>query len=336
MAGDSQFIQLNTMAGGENVAVDSIGAVNYQAMKVMLGSDGVADLYLDSGQQTMANSVPVVLASNHGDVPVILSLGTASIGTMSVANSVNIANTGGNVNITNSAGWIVAQSNTSDLVRVVNSAGWIVSVANTLGLFRNVSSTIINSAGWIVAVSNTGSPIALTGTSDVAIVGSVVVSNTNPTVSVINSAGWIVAVSNTGSPVALTGTSDVAVVGVVSIANTGGDVSVISFTDGKTYKYGSINATATDNLIVSAVAGSSIFVTSVLLSSVGPNVAKFQNDTLGASVTGPVYLAASGGFVLNAPTEPGAAWFRTASGKPLGLNLVSATSVGGAITYYEG
>ncbi len=327
MAGDSQFIQLNTMAGGDNVAVDSIGAVNYQAIKVMLGSDGVADLYLDSGQQTMANSVPVVLASNHGDVPVILSLGTASVGTISVANPISIINT---------AGWIVAQSNTSDLVRVVNSAGWIVSVANTLGLFRNVSSTIINSAGWIVAVSNTGSPIALTGTSDVAIVGSVVVSNTNPTVSVINSAGWIVAVSNTGSPVALTGTSDVAVVGVVSVANTGGSVGITSFTDGKTYKYGSINATATDNLIVSAVAGSSIFVTSVLLSSVGPNVAKFQNDTLGASVTGPVYLAASGGFVLNAPTEPGAAWFRTASGKPLGLNLASATSVGGAITYYEG
>ena len=41
-----------------------------QVMKLSLGADGACDLLVDSGQQTMAASVPVVLASDQSAVPI--------------------------------------------------------------------------------------------------------------------------------------------------------------------------------------------------------------------------------------------------------------------------
>ena len=53
-----------------SVAADDIGGVHYQRVKVVLGADGAADTDLDSGQQTMANSVPVAIASNQSAITV--------------------------------------------------------------------------------------------------------------------------------------------------------------------------------------------------------------------------------------------------------------------------
>ena len=54
-----------TAGSGETIAADDIGGAKYQRVKVTLGADGAADTDLDSGQQTSANSVPVVLASDQ-------------------------------------------------------------------------------------------------------------------------------------------------------------------------------------------------------------------------------------------------------------------------------
>lgn len=51
------------------IATDDIGGIQYQRMKLTLGADGAADMDLDSGQQTMANSVPVVIASDQSALP---------------------------------------------------------------------------------------------------------------------------------------------------------------------------------------------------------------------------------------------------------------------------
>lgn len=46
------------------------GGVQVQVAKIALGLDGVEDTLLDSGQQTMANSLPVAIASNQTAIPV--------------------------------------------------------------------------------------------------------------------------------------------------------------------------------------------------------------------------------------------------------------------------
>jgi len=56
-----------TAGSGTTVATDDIAGVHYQRMKLALGADGSA-ADLAPGQATMANSVPVALASDQGDV----------------------------------------------------------------------------------------------------------------------------------------------------------------------------------------------------------------------------------------------------------------------------
>lgn len=71
---------------GSSVAADDIGGALYQRVKLTLGADGAAE-DLAPGQATMANSVPVAIASNQSDVPVtldgeavVLGAGSAAIG----------------------------------------------------------------------------------------------------------------------------------------------------------------------------------------------------------------------------------------------------------------
>lgn len=89
-----------------------------------------------------------------------------------------------NVGITNSAGWIFAQSNTATGINILNSGG----------IFSNQSGTwtvgISNSAGWVFAQSNTGGVVTIANT------GGTVLSPT-----IANTAGWVVAQSNTGGNV---------------------------------------------------------------------------------------------------------------------------------------
>lgn len=54
------------------IATDDVAGVHYQKVKIALGADGAVDTLVDSGQQLSADSVPVVLASDHSDVKVTL------------------------------------------------------------------------------------------------------------------------------------------------------------------------------------------------------------------------------------------------------------------------
>lgn len=65
-----------------------------QVIKISLGADGAFDTLLDSGQQTMANSLPVVLASDQSGI--VLGAGTAGIGKLTANSGVDI----GDVDVT--------------------------------------------------------------------------------------------------------------------------------------------------------------------------------------------------------------------------------------------
>jgi hypothetical protein len=58
-----------TPGSGATIRADEIaGSIKIQVVKIALGADGVEDTLVDSGQQTMANSVPVVIASDQAAV----------------------------------------------------------------------------------------------------------------------------------------------------------------------------------------------------------------------------------------------------------------------------
>jgi hypothetical protein len=57
-----------TSGSGTAIACDDIGSVFYQRVKLAMGADGAADMDLDSGQQVMASSLPVAIASNQSAV----------------------------------------------------------------------------------------------------------------------------------------------------------------------------------------------------------------------------------------------------------------------------
>lgn len=63
-----------TAGTGTNVAVDKVtqSAIDYQlqVVKIGLGADAALNLYLTNGQATMANSLPVALASNQSALTV--------------------------------------------------------------------------------------------------------------------------------------------------------------------------------------------------------------------------------------------------------------------------
>jgi hypothetical protein len=107
---------------------------------------------------------------------------------------------------------------------------------------------------------------------------------------------------------------------------------------GKTVKCAVINvAAAGNNEIVAAVTGKSICVLATLLMAADTVTATVYSDIQsgGTALSGPMPLAANGGFVLPAPADPSACWFKTAAGKKLNLYLSAAKQVSGAVVYYE-
>lgn len=68
-----------TEGSGKDIAVDTIDSKEYQVIKIALGADGAMDNLIDAGQQLMAASLPVVLASNHGDIKMTLDGETVTL-----------------------------------------------------------------------------------------------------------------------------------------------------------------------------------------------------------------------------------------------------------------
>jgi hypothetical protein len=59
-----------TAGSGTTVRTDEVGSAQIQVVKIALGADGAEDNLVDSGQQAMAASLPVVIASNQSAVAV--------------------------------------------------------------------------------------------------------------------------------------------------------------------------------------------------------------------------------------------------------------------------
>jgi hypothetical protein len=64
-------IQTPTGSGSDPaVATDDIGGAHFQKIKIALGAENEFDTLVDAGQQTMANSIPVVVAANQSPIAV--------------------------------------------------------------------------------------------------------------------------------------------------------------------------------------------------------------------------------------------------------------------------
>jgi hypothetical protein len=78
----SDNIQTAAGSGGDPaVATDEIAGAHYQKIKIALGAEDELDTLLDAGQQTMANSVPVAIASNQSPVPVTGTVAVSAVST---------------------------------------------------------------------------------------------------------------------------------------------------------------------------------------------------------------------------------------------------------------
>ena len=89
------------------IATDDVASVHYQKIKIALGADGAIDTLLDSGQQTMANSAPVVLASDQTAIPA------------SQSGTWNVTNVSGTVSLPTGASTLAEQqSQTTHLATV--------------------------------------------------------------------------------------------------------------------------------------------------------------------------------------------------------------------------
>jgi hypothetical protein len=80
------------------IAADDVSSVFFQKIKIDAGGDGVS-VPIIAGQQAMAASVPVVIASNQTSVPVALAAGTNNVGDVDILSIAAGDNNIGNVDI---------------------------------------------------------------------------------------------------------------------------------------------------------------------------------------------------------------------------------------------
>lgn len=93
-------VTLDAGAGGETLATDLIAGVQHQRVKIQIGADGEA-ADVDGGEQTMANSIPVVVASDQTAIPI--SVASLPLPASAATNAAQLAD-GHNVTIDNAAG----------------------------------------------------------------------------------------------------------------------------------------------------------------------------------------------------------------------------------------
>lgn len=86
-----------------------------------------------------------------------------------------------------------------------------------------------------------------------------------------------------------------------------------------------------DNEIVAAISGKRIAVYGYALVAAGAVTCRFESGASGTALTGQMSFAANGGIAC--PLSSGKAWFITASGQSLNLELGGAVSVAGHVTY---
>lgn len=100
-----------------------------------------------------------------------------------------------------------------------------------------------------------------------------------------------------------------------------------------TPKFAAVNASSSgDNTLIAAVTSKKLRVTGGLLVAAGAVTIRFQSGAAGTYLSGPMALAANGGFPI--PFDA-TGQFETASGELLNLELGGAVQVGGWVKYVE-
>ena len=111
-------VLINTGTGA-TIKTDQVGTAHYQVVKVALGSADTASL-LPVGQQVMADSLPVVIASNQSAIPIVFTpAGTQDV---KVTNAVAMSGTG-NVTIAGTPTVTASQGGTWNIATVSTCLG---------------------------------------------------------------------------------------------------------------------------------------------------------------------------------------------------------------------
>ena len=108
---------------------------------------------------------------------------------------------------------------------------------------------------------------------------------------------------------------------------------VVRTTGGVEVKRAPINVSTPSGTIVAAVAGKRICVLGICLIVGSPAPVTFQSNA--TPLSGPLPLAANGGFVVNPPADPAMHWLQTGVGESLTLSNPDEQQCSGFITYYE-
>ena len=102
---DDVTITLNansTPPDGTVIATDDVGGAHYQRMKLTLGADGAVDMDLDSGQQVMADSAPVAIASDQSALSVDDGGGSLTVdGAVTIQEPLSVDDNGGSLTVDN-------------------------------------------------------------------------------------------------------------------------------------------------------------------------------------------------------------------------------------------
>lgn len=327
MADNVQFQSATpaTPAATELVAADDIGGVKYQRVKITLGADGAADMDLDSGQQTMANSVPVAIASNQTAVPVSASSLPLPTGAATLAEQQSQT----------TALQIMDDWDESDRAKVNVIVGQAGITAGAGAVAANTPRTTLASNDPAVA--------------SLQILDNIVSGN-EAQVDVITLPSLPAGTNNIGDVDILSiaaGDNNIGNVDVVTLPATPAGTNLIGTVNAQldastmrdgvgtalTPKFAVIDAaTSGDNTLVSAVASKKIRVLAVFLIAAGTVTARFESGASGTALTGQMNLIANTGFVL--PFSP-VGWFETAVNTLLNLELSGAVSVDGSLVYVE-
>lgn len=139
-----------TAGSGTNIATDDVSSVHYPKMKIALGADGAIDTLVDSGQQTMANSVPVVLASDQAAIPV------------SQSGTWNVTNVSGTVSLPTGAATAAKQP-------VIGTAGTASTDVMTVQGIASMTALKVDGSAVTQPVSGTVTANAGTGTMAVSL-----------------------------------------------------------------------------------------------------------------------------------------------------------------------
>jgi hypothetical protein len=291
---------------------------------------------LRGGQQAMADSLPVVVASNQSVIPVSDNSSSLTVdGTVSVTGVSTLAEQQTQTTALQLLDNLVLAE---DAASASGDPGLAV-LAVRKGTPANTSGTdgdyepLQVSAGrlWASATIDAAIPAGTNNIGDVDLASAIPAGT--------NNIGDVDVLTLPAIPAGNNNIGDVDVASIAAGTNVIGRVAgmeatgtIYNGTTATTPAYAAIDAaTSGDNTLVAAAGASNkIRVYALFLVAAGTVTARFESGAGGTALSGQMNLIANTGFVL--PYNP-LGWFETAANTLLNLELSAAVSVDGSLTY---